>query len=211
MNKSESIAALAAALAKAQAEMGPAKKDAVNPHYKSKYADFSSVWEAARTVLPKHGLAVVQTNADTDRGVCVETMLVHSSGEWISGRLTLPVSKADAQGHGSAITYARRYGLAAIVCMAADEDDDANAAVQRSAPSVSAAPAIKRDWSAFETEIIGRIHAAEDDSAVLQIAREVHEARPPKTHRDAIANAYTAKIASLTKPANGKAHAASHG
>jgi hypothetical protein len=128
MTHSDSIKELAAALAKAQATMTGAKKDSANPFFKSKYADLASCWEAARASLPAHGLSIIQTTRASERDeVVVITTLAHASGEWISGELSLPVSKADAQGYGSALTYARRYGLCAIVGIA-PEDDDGNAA-----------------------------------------------------------------------------------
>jgi hypothetical protein len=130
MNKSESIAALAAALAKAQGSMKGAVKDSANPFFKSKYADLASVVEAIRAAFSTNGLSYIQTVQPSDRDeVRVETMILHSSGEWIScGYLSLPVSKTDAQGYGSALTYARRYSLSAAVGVA-PEDDDGNAAV----------------------------------------------------------------------------------
>ena len=130
MNKSESIAGLAAALAKAQGAMKGAVKDSANPFFKSKYADLASVVEAIRAAFSANGLSYIQTvqSSDIDE-VRVETMILHSSGEWIScGVLALPVSKNDAQGYGSALTYARRYSLSAAVGVA-PEDDDGNAAV----------------------------------------------------------------------------------
>ena len=130
MNKSESIAGLAAALAKAQGQMKGAVKDSANPFFKSKYADLASVVEAIRAAFSANGLSYIQTvqSSDLDE-VRVETMILHSSGEWIScGVLALPVSKNDAQGYGSALTYARRYSLSAAVGVA-PEDDDGNAAV----------------------------------------------------------------------------------
>jgi hypothetical protein len=129
MTKSESIAGLAAALAKAQGQMKGAIKDSANPFFKSKYADLASVVEAIRAAFSANGLSYIQTVEPSDKDeVRVETTLLHSSGEWIScGILSLPVSKVDAQGYGSALTYARRYSLSAAVGVA-PEDDDGNAA-----------------------------------------------------------------------------------
>ena len=130
MNSSESIAKLAEALAKAQAQIEGAKKTADNPFYKSKYADLSEVWEACRKPLTANGLSVVQTQAylpEAPDMVVIDTRLLHSSGEWIEGRLALKPVKADPQSIGSAITYARRYSLQSIVGIA-PEDDDGNAA-----------------------------------------------------------------------------------
>jgi len=130
MNKSESIAGLAAALAKAQGAMKGAVKDSANPFFKSKYADLASVVEAIRAAFSANGLSYIQTVEPSDKDeVRIETTLLHASGEWIScGVLSLPVSKHDAQGFGSALTYARRYSLSAAVGVA-PEDDDGNAAV----------------------------------------------------------------------------------
>jgi len=129
MNKSESIAGLAAALAKAQGAMKGAVKDSNNPFFKSKYADLASVVEAIRAAFSANGLSYIQTVEPSDKDeVRIETTLLHASGEWIScGVLSLPVSKVDAQGYGSALTYARRYSLSAAVGVA-PEDDDGNAA-----------------------------------------------------------------------------------
>jgi hypothetical protein len=130
MNKSESIAGLAAALAKAQGAMKGAVKDSANPFFKSKYADLASVVEAIRAAFSANGLSYIQTVEPSDKDeVRVETTLLHSSGEWIScGVLALPVSKVDAQGYGSALTYARRYSLSAAAGVSTELDDDGNAA-----------------------------------------------------------------------------------
>ena len=126
MNKSESVAGLAAALAKAQGQMKGAIKDSANPFFKSKYADLASVVEAIRAAFSANGLSYIQTVEPSEKDeVRVETTLLHSSGEWIScGVLSLPVSKVDAQGYGSALTYARRYSLSAAVGVAPEDDDD---------------------------------------------------------------------------------------
>ena len=132
MKTSDSIKELATALAKAQASMAGAKKDSTNPHFRSKYADLASIWEACRDALTSNGIAVVQmTRATAEEAVIVETRLMHSSGEWIEGELLVPVTKADAQGFGSALTYARRYSLAAAVGVAPEDDDGAAAAAAR--------------------------------------------------------------------------------
>lgn len=130
MQKSETIAELAKALSKVQGEIKGAVKDSENPFFKSHYADLTSVWEACRELLAKNGLAVVQTMHPSESGVIVETTLLHVSGEWIGGGLHVTPVKNDPQGIGSAITYARRYALAAIVgiCPA---DDDAEGAMGR--------------------------------------------------------------------------------
>jgi hypothetical protein len=131
LEQSETLAAFAAALAKAQGAMENAKKDALNPHFKTKYADLASVVDACRAPLSANGIAIVQRVRTKKSHVLIETLLLHASGEWMSGTLRLPAVKADPQGFGSAITYARRYALAAMVGVAPDEDDDGNAASGR--------------------------------------------------------------------------------
>jgi hypothetical protein len=107
--------------------MEGAKKDSVNPHFKSKYADLTSVWEACREPLHKNGLAVVQAPEPCDTGIQLRTMLLHKSGEWIDSVLVIPAAQQSPQGYGSAMSYARRYALAAMLGVVS-EDDDAEAA-----------------------------------------------------------------------------------
>lgn len=127
MLKSESIAALATALAEAQGEIENATKNSQNPHLKNRYADLAEILNTVRPVLSRHGLAVSQHPAFAENMVQVETILLHKSGEWMASTITTPVQKADPQGVGSAVTYARRYSLAAIVGLS-QEDDDGHAA-----------------------------------------------------------------------------------
>lgn len=134
---------LATAMAKAQAEIKAALKDSKNPHFKSSYADLTSVWDACRTALTKNGLSVVQIPNFQGDEVWLETMLLHASGESISGRYPLRPQQQTPQGYGSALTYARRYSLAAMVGVVADEDDDGNAASQRGNYEPPARPAPK--------------------------------------------------------------------
>ena len=124
MEKSETIGKLAEALAKAQGEIKPAAFDAVNPHFKSRYATLGAITEACKEALSKHGLAVVQGTNASDGRVTVETMLIHSSGEWIKSSLSMRAERDNAQGCGAVITYGRRYSLAAMVGIVADEDTD---------------------------------------------------------------------------------------
>jgi len=118
---------LAEAMSKAQAAMTGAKKDSENPFFKSKYADLHAVLEAVKKPLSDNDLCVIQT-IECDN---IVTTLMHKSGQWIRGACPIINTKGDAQGMGSAITYARRYSLAAI-CGIAQMDDDANDAVQPS-------------------------------------------------------------------------------
>jgi hypothetical protein len=135
MNKSENIGELAAALCKAQTKMKSAVKDKANPFFKSSYADLSSVWDACKAELAANGLAISQhPTTDSTGSVIVETVLIHSSGQWMSSALAMKPTKNDPQAYGSAITYARRYALAAVVGVVTD-DDDGNEASDRQAPA----------------------------------------------------------------------------
>lgn len=129
MDRSESIAQLAAALALAQAEIEGASKDRENPHFRSRYADLASCWEACRAPLTKHGLSVVQLPEANGATVQVTTVLLHKSGEFISSALAMTAQDAKPQSIGSALTYARRYGLSSVVGVA-PEDDDGEAAMR---------------------------------------------------------------------------------
>jgi len=132
MKHSENISNIAAALVMAQAAMKNVHKDANNPFFKSKYATLENVIDQVKPALLANGIAYIQTPVTNAKEECgVETMLLHSSGEWLLGDpFFVPVSKADAQGFGSAITYMRRYSLMAVAGLAPSDDDDGNAAAQ---------------------------------------------------------------------------------
>lgn len=148
---------IASALVKAQKGFGAALKTSSNPHFKSRYADLAACVEAVIDSLNENGLALIQQTHECDSGVIVETMFIHESGETFSaGKLHVPASKNDAQGYGSALTYARRYSLMAA-CGIAPEDDDGNAATasppQRKAP----APTPVKTIGAGELETINNL------------------------------------------------------
>ena len=122
---------IATALVKAQKAFGPALKTSTNPHFKSRYADLSACVEAVIEGLNANGIALVQQLSECNDGVIVETIFLHESGETFNcGKLHIPAVKHDAQGYGSALTYARRYSLMSA-CGIAPEDDDGNAAVKK--------------------------------------------------------------------------------
>lgn len=130
---------LATALVKAQKAFGPALKSSTNPHFKSRYADLAACVEAVIDALNDNGIALIQKNYDCANGVMIETMFIHESGEMLEcGILHVPANKQDAQGYGSALTYARRYSLMAA-CGIAPEDDDGNVASRKTtvAPSIN--------------------------------------------------------------------------
>jgi hypothetical protein len=126
--RSSSLAALTRALAKAQAELKNPPKDRVNPHFRSRYADLATVRDWVLPVLNRHGLGVVQLPCEWEGRLALLTLLLHESGEYLGAYMPLRPVKDDPQGIGSALTYARRYTLQAIVGVAGEEDDDGNAA-----------------------------------------------------------------------------------
>lgn len=121
--QSQEIKELATALVVCQTQLKSALKDSENPYFKSKYSDLGSVWDACRKALHDNGLAVSQTTGLGDHGPYLETKLLHTSGQWVSGHYPLNPVKNDPQGLGSAVTYARRYALAAIVGVVSEDDD----------------------------------------------------------------------------------------
>jgi hypothetical protein len=125
---SATIGKLAEALASAQSEMNPAKKNATNPHFRSTYADLASLHDASRAALGKHGLAVVQLPGRRDDGTTtVTTMLMHASGEFVGDESGVRLSAETAQAAGSVISYLRRYAYAAVLGLSAEDDDGAAA------------------------------------------------------------------------------------
>ncbi len=142
MKSSQELGELAAALAAAQAEIKQPVKNAINPHYKNRYADLSAVIESALAVLPKHGLSVTQQTAWVSDGLLMlETILLHKSGQWIASDYPVIPQQATPQGYGSALTYARRYALSCALLVAADDDDDAEGATRRPARQSEPEPA----------------------------------------------------------------------
>jgi len=145
-NISSPIRTIYAAFIAAQAEFGSAVKASTNPHFKSRYADLSSVLEAVLPALNKHGLGLTYRVHDCDNGVRLEAVVIHSSGEELSsGILHVPVAKNDAQAMGSALSYGKRYLASGLFSLQTSEDDDGNAATA----SVKARPT-KYDISALE-------------------------------------------------------------
>ena len=131
MKTSENINEIAKAMSQAQKDMKPASKDGVNPHFKSKYFTFSSVWESIRQPLTNCGLTVWQDVITEEKSVSVITRVIHESGQWVEfGPLSIPLMKFDAQAIGSATSYAKRYSLCAAVGVVSDDDDDGEKAVE---------------------------------------------------------------------------------
>lgn len=161
MKKSPEIAKLAAALVKVQAELRSISKDSTNPHFKNKYASLDVITESVRPILAKHGLSLVQGASPISEAegrltaLTIESMLLHESGEWLSSSITMPVgtvatkdkagnviaAEPTAQTAGGAVTYGRRYGLALLLALTTDEDDDGAQASTRAEAPAKATPA----------------------------------------------------------------------
>lgn len=203
---SSTLGALAKALAAAQAEMEDAKKDSFNPHFKNKFASLGAVRAELKKVLPKHGLATVQTTAPHgDAGVCVVTWLIHESGEWLRGELYLPVSKKDAQGFGSALSYARRYALAAIVGITSDEDDDAEQAAKPTNGKPETVKANRPESDALEKAFGESLAIAKTTDAVAKVAgdvaKAVQEGKLTGAARERLVPLYEAAVSRLSPQA----------
>jgi hypothetical protein len=133
MNQSENIQELVIALSKAQGTLKPAAFNRVNPHFKNRYADFTSCMDACRSPLSENGLAIMQYCETIEGQLRLVTMLAHTSGQWMKSEFPLISNKMDSQGIGSAMTYAKRYSLCGMIGIVADEegDDDGEAAAGR--------------------------------------------------------------------------------
>lgn len=137
MNRSESVAKVSAALVLACGELENVVAEKVNPHFRSKYASLPAMLDAVRPVLAKHGLAVVQlatSESEAPYRIGVETILLHSSGEYLGHTILVSPQKADPQGAGSALTYCRRYALAAALGIGQEDDDGNHASARPAAP-----------------------------------------------------------------------------
>jgi len=129
MKTSESLKEIFTAISLAQGEFRPAKKDATNPFFKSKYADFEDVVNAVRPSLLKYGLSFIQMPTVDNAAFFLVTRICHKSGEWIEAAYPIKTAKEDAQALGSAVTYARRYALqSALGVVTSEHDDDGNSA-----------------------------------------------------------------------------------
>lgn len=149
VKQSDEIDQLAAALVAIQAEVPAIPKDATNPFFKSKYADLPIVMETAQPIVTKHGVAVSQDPDFDGTHDLLTTTLMHTSGQWKQATMRLHLPKADPQGQGSALTYARRYAYMAALGLVADQDDDGSAAsrkaaVPKGAKAMPASPAAEQ-------------------------------------------------------------------
>lgn len=198
LTHSENINELAKALAAARKKFKAVKKEQTNPFFKSKYADLSAVIDATESALSEHGLSIVQSPITHGTQAGVTTMLIHESGQWMRGDLLLPVAKGDAQGVGSAITYARRYSYQGIVNVAAETDDDANAASGKETqakaatmPKPPARQAVPVNGETFKVKFWRTAKAAKktDDNIREYVGRLGYEHTdeiPPTKHQEAL-------------------------
>jgi hypothetical protein len=200
MNKSENIGQLALALSKAQGQMKFAAKDANNPFFKSKYADLASVIEAIKVPLSANGIAFVQATDFEDSAVIVETILLHESGEWISGRLRMQPTKNDPQGVGSAVTYAKRYGLQALVGVPSDDDDGNAATGLQGAPQQGPKAAPKPAPAKLKPHAKGTISGDPSEGDLSGIAEPPPPAdKPDGATLSQVINAFATKL-NMTAP-----------
>ncbi len=221
MNRTDDISKLATALAVAQGQIESASKDATNPHFRSKYADFDSVRDAVKKPLSSNGIAFLQFPRIVEGGVEVETLLVHGeSGQSVSEVLFVPLGQITPQAIGSAITYLRRYSLQTIVGVSAGEDDDGNAAekvadrnfrpepkpvakkhsVQPSMQEKEAESSDVRDMMFAEIQMI----RTKADAAKWALANEARKGFLFAEHYKQVSEAFKKKIVEFTKPAGQK-------
>lgn len=191
MNRSAEIHLLAHALAQAQGSMTHAKKDSENPHFRSKYADLASIMEAIRYPLSSHGLSIAHAivPAARENEVAVETVLLHTSGQWISSTVSIPVDKSNAHGYGSAITYARRYGLG-LVGVVSDVDDDGNAAVAAAKPRANAEELMPEST---KTAGITKAQLAGSRELIKQLKAKYGDEEGPNKARDILVKEFDAE------------------
>ena len=201
MNKSESIASLATAMAIAQGEIENADKNSTNPHFRSKYADLAEILNTVRPVLSKHGISVMQFPSFSEGVARVETVIAHKSGEWMSETCSSPVQKADPQGVGSALTYLRRYSLAAVTGIA-QEDDDGNEASKPRASTQSKPVAQEQPLQKATSKQLAAIMAAFDgttDENMLAWCNEFYQRNNSKTRVSTIAEISSAAASAMIK------------
>lgn len=178
------------AFVKAQTEMGRALKNAANPHLKAKYADLNSVMDAAMPALNANGFGLMQPAGADERGLYVETVLIHESGERFTSRVYLVMGKQDMQALGSAQTYARRYGLLGMAGIAPEDDDGEATKAPPRPPRQPEAPPMSDD------EAVSIINAAPDADSMTAAWQRMPE---PVRKSPAVIEAAKARKAQLTE------------
>jgi len=169
MKTSEYVNELAKAMADAQNKMKPALKDGMNPHYKSKYTSIASVWESLREPMTSNGLTVWQDVKTHEKGVSIETRIVHASGQWVEfGPLNMPILKTDAQDFGKGISYAKRYALCAAIGVVSSEDDDDAASLVNKNTEEFKGVKIKNNLSEQQKDVIQSLLSGVDDEEFIE-------------------------------------------
>ncbi|MEN9417089.1 MAG: hypothetical protein RI988_709 [Pseudomonadota bacterium] len=186
MNLDHANASLFTALAAAQAEVENATKGAVNPHFRSRYADLAEVLNTVRPTFAKHGLSILQSTSCDSQMVHVTTTLAHRDGGYVTGISSCVPAKWDAQGVGAATTYLRRYALAAMAGVA-QEDDDGNAASHHRQPMPPPPPpaALSEADEARLIEILDKVELAQSD-AELSGLRDAIKSLPQAARKIAV-------------------------
>lgn len=216
---------LTKALLAVQRAVGNVKRDATNPHFKSRYATLENVVAALRGPCVDNGIVITQAAGDiTDGKVSIETRVMHESGEWMASILPLPVSKMDAQGVGSAITYGCRYSLMSLFCLP-PADDDGNAAVEKGngAPThttggitqmhprtkvnpngVKSSSQMKKDgvWESVVAKIDGAVSPEGIAMLKEQLADEMFEEAWPANWQNRVNEMLDEREAEIIKPVN---------
>jgi len=204
---------IASALVKAQKAFGPALKTNSNPHFKSKYADLSACVEAVIEALNAQGIFLMQPTHECESGVMVETLFIHESGEQMSaGKLHVPATKQDAQGYGSALTYARRYSLMSA-CGIAPEDDDGNAASKpkqsfRSSATMGEFEGLPPDEQAYINDLAVEIVALVASQQAEEAWRRVESENLDDTQKTALWSRLDSKTRAAIKKAGQEMKAA---
>ena len=182
--QSREINELATALAKAQGQIKAALKDSANPFFDSTYAGLQAVWDACRAPLSDNGLSIVQRGHSTPTGYVMRTTIMHSSGQWMEGEVPCLTTARETKQNpmqqlGSAITYARRYGLAAMVGVAPEEDEDADEGKKRK-PQHGTEPIMGKYKKSELTEKLraldADLHACEDMSTLMGVLHSYQDA-----------------------------------
>ena len=165
---SPSVHEVFSALVKAQAQMGAAHKGAENPFFRSHYADLSEVLRVCKDAMNDNGLAILQPISTGKKGVTVTTLLIHTSGEWISSSVDFPVGKLDSQEYGKAVSYGRRYSLMSFLSIPTEDDDGETARKQHPRSQKPSPPVQKPAPPAADPQATNPVEAPKTQTMVLE-------------------------------------------
>lgn len=172
--QSEQINELASALAKAQSEMKAPEKDKKNPHFKNVYASLGSIISSCKGALNKYGISVLQPMEKMGDDFVLCTKLTHTSGQWIKSVFPVKPTKNDPQGFGSALTYSKRYSLASMLCIDADEDDDGNQASVPAPQETIPTPPARQNLTKEQVDELMKIMSEEQFLKVTEFCMKVY-------------------------------------